>query len=189
MKTNYRNKWLVLSCLVLSFAPAALVSTFAADATENRGQLSAADYKFAKAAACGGMMEVNLGKVAADKSVNPAVRQFGQRMVTDHGKAGQDLAKIASSKGASLPAELTAGQQKETERLGKLSGPEFDKAYMALMVRDHKADEKEFKRASENTQDPELKAFATSTLTLVQDHLKMAEELSATLRHEVSMGK
>jgi putative membrane protein len=189
MKTNYRNRCLVLSCLALSFAQAALVSTCAADATENRGQLSAADYKFAKEAASGGMMEVTLGKVAADKSVNPAVRQFGQRMVTDHGKAGDDLAKIASSKGASLPSEPTAVQQKETERLAKLSGPEFDKAYMALMVRDHKADEKEFKRASENTQDPELKAFAATTLTVVQDHLKMAEELAASLKHEVSMDK
>ena len=134
-------------------------------------------------------MEVSLGKVAADKSVNPAVRQFGQRMVTDHGKAGEDLAKIASSKGASLPSEPAAVQQKETERLAKLSGPEFDKAYMALMVRDHKADVKEFKRASEKVEDPELKAFAATTLTLVQDHLKMAEELSASLKHEVSMGK
>jgi putative membrane protein len=135
------------------------------------------------------MMEVSLGKVAAVKSVNPAVRQFGQRMVTDHGKAGEDLAKIASSKGASLPSEPTAGHQKETERLAKLSGPEFDKAYMALMVRDHKADEKEFKRASEKVEDPELKAFAATTLTLVQDHLKMAEELAASLKHEVTMGK
>jgi putative membrane protein len=135
------------------------------------------------------MMEVSLGKVAADKAANPAVREFGQRMVTDHGKAGQDLAKIASSKGASLPSEPAAGQQKESEKLSKLSGSEFDRAYMALMVRDHKADEKEFKRASEKVEDPELKAFAATTLAVVQDHLKMAEDLAASLRHEVSSSK
>jgi putative membrane protein len=189
MNTNYRNRCLVLSCLVLGFAQAAPVSVFAAEANEIRGQLSAADYKFAKAAASGGMMEVSLGKLAADKSLNPAVRQFGQRMVTDHGKVGQDLAKIASSKGASLPSEPTAVQQKETERLVKLTGPEFDKAYVTLMVRDHKADQKEFKRASEDTQDPELKAFAATTLTVIQDHLKIAEDLAESLKHEVSMGK
>jgi len=82
-------------------------------------------------------MEVTLGKVAAGKSVNPAVRQFGQRMVTDHGKAGEDLAKIASGKGASLPSEPTAAHQKETERLAKLSGPEFDKAYSKVSVNDN----------------------------------------------------
>ena len=134
-------------------------------------------------------MEVSLGKVAADKAVNFGVRQFGRRMLTDHGKIGQDLAKIASSKGASLPSEPAAGQQMETEKLAKLSGPEFDKAYMALMVRDHKANEKEFKRASEKVQDPEFKAFAATTLTVVQDHLKMAEDLAASLRHEVSSSK
>jgi putative membrane protein len=189
MKTNYRNTCLVLSCLAMSLAPVALISTRASDTGEHRGQLSAADYKFAKEAASGGMMEVSLGKVAAERSANPAVQQFGQRMVTDHGKGGQELAKIASSKGASLPSELTTAQQQETERLAKLSGPEFDKAYVALMVRDHKADEKEFKRASEKVQDPELKAFAAATLTVVQDHLKTAEELAASLKHEVSMGK
>ncbi len=84
----------MLSCLAFSFVQAALVSTGASETHEMRGQLSAADYKFAKTAACGGITEVRLGKLAADKSMNPSVRQFGDRMVTDHGKAGQDLARI-----------------------------------------------------------------------------------------------
>ena len=190
MKTNYRNTRLVLCCVALSLAPAALISTRGSDTGENRGQLSAADYKFAKEAASGGMMEVSLGKVAVDRSANPAVKQFGQRMVTDHGKAGADLQQIAARRGASLPVALTDSQQKEIDRLAKLSGPEFDKVYVPMMVRDHKADEKEFKRASEKVQDPDLKAFAASTLAVVQDHLRMAEELDASLRrHEVSMDK
>jgi len=190
MKNNYRNTCIVLSCLGLSLAQAALFSASAADTTdETRGQLSSADYKFAKAAACGGAMEVNLGKVAAEKSANSAVQQFAQRMVTDHGKAGKDLAKIASRKGASLPAEPTAADQREIDRLSKLPGPEFDKTYMNLMVREHKADEKEFKHASENVQDPDLKAFATTMLAMVHEHLKMAEDLVASIKHEVSMDK
>ena len=90
-------------------------------------------------------------------------------MVTDHGKAGQALAQIASRKGAMLPAQPTAAQQKEISRLAKLSGYEFDKAYVALMVKDHKADAKEFKRASENVPDLDLKAFAASTLLIVEE--------------------
>ena len=189
MNIDYYKQSRMLLGAALIVAQAALVSTYAGETSENRGQLSAADYKFAKAAACGGTMEVNLGKLAAEKSSNVSVQQFGQRMVTDHGKAGQELEQIASRKGASLPTQLTTGHQKEIDRLGKLSGSEFDKAYMNLMVRDHKADEKEFKRASEHLQDPDLKAFAASTLTVVQDHLKMAEDLAGTLKHEVSMNK
>jgi putative membrane protein len=188
MKNNYRNICGVL--LALSLAPGALISTRASDTAENRGQLSAADYKFAKEAASGGMMEVSLGKVAAENSSNPAVQQFGQRMVTDHGKAGTELARIASRRGASLPVALTASQQKEIDRLVQVSGPEFDKIYVAMIVRDHKADEKEFQRASEKVKDPDLKSFAASTLAVVQEHLRMAEELDASIRHhEVSMDK
>ena len=133
------------------------------------------------------MLEVNLGHMAADNSHNPAVQQFGQRMVADHGKAGQNLQQIAATKGASLPAQLTAKQQKEVDRLAQLSGPDFDKAYIGMMVKCHKADEKLFKRASEDAQDPDLKAFAASTLAIVQEHLKMAEDLENTVKHQLSM--
>jgi putative membrane protein len=189
MKTNYHKTLRLLPCLAMMIAQTALVSTYAADTDENRGELSAADYKFARAAACGGMLEVNLGNMAVANSKNTGVQQFGQRMVKDHGRAGQDLQQIASRKGASLPTQVTARQQKEVDRLAQLSGPEFDKAYMAFMVKCHKADEKDFQQASEEAQDPDLKAFATTTLTMVQDHLKMAEELDQNIKHEISMNR
>src|SRR6266481_6108613 len=70
---------------------------------QNRGQLSAADYKFAVAAARGGMLEVNLGKLASQKALRPAIRQFGRRMIDDHGKAGKQLEEIVTHNGATLP--------------------------------------------------------------------------------------
>src|SRR5436853_5913375 len=74
--------------------------------TETRGQLTASDYKFVKNAARGGTSEVELGELAAQKASNDSVRQFGQRMVTDHKRANVELRAIASRKGATLPAEL-----------------------------------------------------------------------------------
>ena len=128
MNINYHKAFRVLPYMVAIVSQIALVSAYAADTDDNRGQISASDYKFVKAATCGGMFEVNLGKVAAANSKNAAVQQFGQRMVTDHGKAGQDLAQIAGRKGASLPSQLSTRQQKEVDHLSKLSGVEFDKA-------------------------------------------------------------
>lgn len=190
MNTQYRKTSRAVSCLAALLLQGALLSTYAGDAAENRGQLSAADYKFAKAAACGGMTEVNLGRIAAEKSANVAVQQFGQHMVMDHGKAGQDLQALAARKGATLPSEPSAAQQKEIDRLNKLSGAAFDKAYVALMVKDHKADEKEFKKAAANVQDPDLRAFAATTLTVVQGHLKMAEDLEQGVKHNnISMNR
>jgi putative membrane protein len=188
MKTNHR-KLSVLPALAMLVAQMAFVTAQAADANENPGQLSAADYKFAKEAACGGMFEVQLGNMAASNSKNNQVQEFGLRMVKDHGKAGQDLTQIASNKGATLPSQLSSRQQREVDRLAKLSGPEFDKAYMSCMVKAHKADEKAFKKASEDVKDPDLKAFAANTLTIVQDHLKMAEDLEQSVKNQLSLNQ
>lgn len=93
-----------MPCLVALFlVQAGVMTTYAADTTDNPGQFSSGDYKFAKEAARGGMLEVNLGNVAAANSRNAAVQQFGQRMVKDHGQAGQDLQAIASRKAPPCP--------------------------------------------------------------------------------------
>jgi putative membrane protein len=190
MKTKYNKTFRILPCLAMVVAQFALISAYAADEPgDNRGQIPASDYKFVKEAACGGMLEVKLGNMAAAVSKNTAVQQFGQRMANDHGKAGQDLAQIAFHKGATLPTELAPKKQKEVDHLATLSGPEFDKAYLNLMVKCHKADEKAFKKASEDLQDPDLKAFAATTLPMVQDHLKMAQDLDESVHHELSMNK
>lgn len=186
MKTNHQSTIRVLSCLA-ALAAMAVLPAFAEDKTaDNPGQLSSADYKFAKEAARGGMLEVNLGNVASANSHNAAVQQFGQQMVKDHGAAGQKLQAIASQKGATLPAALTEHQQKEVDRLSKLNGPEFDKAYMAYMVRAHKIDEKAFKKAAEDVQDADLRAWAAGTLPMVQQHLKMAQDLDENVKHQLS---
>ncbi|HUA64309.1 MAG TPA: DUF4142 domain-containing protein [Alphaproteobacteria bacterium] len=188
MKTYCVKKYsLLLPCLMMAVAQLAIVAAYADDSTDNRGQFSASDYKFAKEAARGGKFEVTLGNVAASNSRNASVQQFGQQMVKDHGRAGQKLQQIATSKNATLPDELSAKQQREVDRLSKLTGPEFDKAYVACMIKAHKADEKAFKKASEEADDPDLRNFAATTLTMVRDHLRMAQDLESSVKNEVSV--
>jgi putative membrane protein len=188
MNTHYLKKLYVLPCLAAVMAYATVSTVKAADTTpDNPGQLSASDYKFAKEAAIGGMLEVNLGNIAASNSSTTSVQQFGQKMVRDHGKAGQELNQIAAAKGAALPTELPVRKQREVDKLAQLSGHEFDKAYLAYMIKCHKMDEKAFQHASENLQDPQLRAFAGKTLSTVQMHLKMAEDLYDSTKHEVSV--
>ena len=182
--SKYR-KSCVLPAAAILVLRLALCSVQAAD-KDNRGQLTSSDYKFAKAAACGGMFEVSAGRIASDRSTNAAVQQFGQRMMKDHTKVGQDLQLIATRNGARLPSEPTADQQKEIDKLNTLASAEFDKAYIALMVKDHKGDAKDFKKESEDADNPELKAFAGNTLAIVQDHLKMAQDLEQSLKRNLS---
>jgi putative membrane protein len=129
------------------------------------------DAKFATTAANAGMTEVNAGKMAQDKAVNPRVKSFAAMMVTDHTKAGDELAAIAKTKNITLPPGPDADSQKAADDLAKKSGKDFDKAYVNQMVDDHKKAVKLFEDASKNCKDPDLKAFAAKTLPTLKMHL------------------
>ena len=141
--------------------------------------VSAADSIFMRKAAEGGMAEVKLGQLAKDKGSNRAVKDFGKRMVTDHGKADDQLKDIASKKGVTLPTSLNAKDNAVYDRLSKLSGDAFDKAYMRAMVRDHETDVSEFRRESQIAKDSDVKDFASKTLTTLEDHLQQAKDTAS----------
>jgi putative membrane protein len=150
--------------------------------------LASADKAFVLEAARGGMAEVELGRLAAEKASNADVKQFGQRMVADHSKASDELKGLASQKNVTLPTEPDAKQKALQARLSKLSGDEFDKAYIQAMVADHNKDVAAFTRASKSAKDADLKAWAGKTLPTLQDHQKMAKDLSAKVRGTATPG-
>jgi putative membrane protein len=141
-------------------------------------QLSSADQNFVKKAAQGGMAEVELGKLATEKASSDDVKKFGQRMVDDHTKANDQLKQIAGNKGISLPTDLDAKDQALKDRLSKLDGEQFDRAYMKNMVRDHTKDVSEFRKESTSAKDNDLKNFASQTLPTLEDHLKEAKNIA-----------
>lgn len=137
-----------------------------------------ADHKFALEAAMGGMMEVELGKLAAEKGASDEVRQFGQRMVDDHSKANSELMQLASGKGMTLPAAPDAKHQAEMGKLSALSGEKFDKEYVKMMLKDHKKDVAAFEKEANGGMDAELKSFAASTLPTLREHLQMIQRIN-----------
>jgi len=139
------------------------------------GKLTGADKTFVEKAAIGGMAEVQLGNLAQQKAANDQVKQFAARMVTDHSKANDELKQIASAKGVQLPTSLDKKHQSDMERLQKMSGADFDKAYMSHMVDDHKTDVSDFKKEAGSGRDSDLKSFASKTLPTLEEHLKMAQ--------------
>jgi putative membrane protein len=146
--------------------------------TAASSQASTADHQFIMEAARGGMAEVELGQLAKDKAQSDAVKQFGERMVTDHGKANDELKTLAQSKNITLPADLDAKHKATKDKLSKLSGAQFDRAYMQEMVSDHQKDVNEFRKQSQSAKDPEVKAWAAKTLPTLQEHLQMAQAAS-----------
>ena len=127
------------------------------------------------------LAEVDAGRLALKKSSNPDVKKFAQHMIDDHTQANSDLADLAHKKGMDLPSKADEAHQRELARLAEMSGAEFDRAYMTMMVNDHVKAVSLFEKNAQEAADPEVKAFAKKMLPTLQDHLKMARDLSAKL--------
>jgi putative membrane protein len=151
-------------------APAPTAKPAASPAAKAGGKLSAADKNFMMNAAKGGMMEVEMGKMAASNAQSADVKKFGNRMVTDHSKANSELMALAKEEGVSLPGAKSPGKWKS------------DKDYMDTMVKDHQADLAEFQKEAQSGTDPDVKAFAAKGAKMVSAHLKMAQETQAKLK-------
>jgi putative membrane protein len=139
----------------------------------------AADSSFLKDAAEGGMLEVKMGELAQRNASDPQVKEFGHRMVTDHSNMGNNVKDLASRENVSLAADIGMKDKFVYERLSKKTGADFDKAYMADMVKDHKDDIAAFEKEANSGKDPEAKALAQKALPTLRDHLRMAQEVAS----------
>jgi putative membrane protein len=140
-------------------------------------QVKVDDKTFVKQAAIGGLTEVELGKVAIQKASSDAVKQFGQKMVDDHSKANDQLKEAATKAGFEVPAAPDSKHQGRINKLSKLSGTEFDRAYIKDQLKDHKEDVKKFQQEAQGGTNPAIKNFASQTLPTLQRHLQMAQRL------------
>jgi len=170
-------KGVLFAGVALALATSAWAQSKAPNTTTQSGS---ADLEFILAAAQGGMAEVELGKVAVQQGTSEEVKKFGQRMVTDHSKGGDELKAIAEQRGIGLPSDLDTKDKALMTRLSKLHGASFDRTYMRSMVSDHKEDVAEFRRESMSGKDPEMKAWAARMLPTLEDHLKEAETANKT---------
>jgi len=132
-------------------------------------------------AARGGMGEVELGQLASQKAQSDQVKQFAQRMVQDHGKANDELKSLAQQKNITLPTELDAKHKATHDRLSKLSGAQFDRAYMQDMLQDHRKDVNDFRKESQSGKDSDVKAWAAKTLPTLEEHLRVAQTTSGAV--------
>lgn len=181
MSENKRHSlthWLAVLGFVTLFAIVlSLGRSMTAQSARSAG--SSPDQHFVAAAAAGGLAELKFAKLAQEKASDPAVRAFGRRMVDDHTKTGEQLKEIARSQNITLPADLNFADQAQYDQLSKLSGPEFDYAYMQMMVEDHEKDVAEFKREATSGKNPAIKNFAAQTLPTLEDHLREARDVAA----------
>jgi len=163
----------MVSAVVVMVLVAAGIPVIAAEQA-----MTDADKTFVKNAASGGRMEVELGQMAQTKAKSQQVRDFGARMVKDHGKANDELKKLVRQKGMSVPENLELKHNAMVVMLKPLPAEQFDKQYMQHMVSDHMKDVAEFRQALQTVTDPDLKGWAEKTLPVLEKHLQLAKEVA-----------
>lgn len=169
------KKRLVTMAVVSLFALCSMVlPALAAD------KFTMGEKSFVKEAASAGMMEVELGQYAKDKAKSQEVKDFAQRMVTDHGKANEELKSVVGNK-MKMPDKMELKHKATMDKLTKASADEFDKKYAEAMVKDHKKDVEKFRKESKKVKDPELKGWIDKTLPVLEQHLQHAREMAQKL--------
>jgi len=154
------------------------VAAWADDKKEGKEGKEKAGQEFATKASAAGLAEVNISQLATTRSRNAAVREFAQRMLVDHGKANRELLDMANRQQIALAKTMDDKHQKMFEKLSKLEGAEFDRAYMDGMVKDHEEAVKLFEDESKNGKNDALKEWSGKTLPTLKKHLEMARDVA-----------
>ena len=144
-------------------------------------QPNVADRNFARAAASGGLSEVELGRLADHKGQSSELRSFGQRMVDDHSQTNNQLKELAAAANVPLPNVPGPEGQAMRERLDKMQGDAFDRDYIQGQISAHQQTVQLFEYEIGSGQDAQLKNFAAQTLPVLMRHLEIAQDINARL--------
>ena len=147
-------------------------------AQEKGKEKAVPDKGFMMNAARDGLFHVEAGKLAAQRASTEGVKKFGQHAVEHHSQINDELMKLAGTKGVTLPKKMGKTEQEKLNNLAKLSGPNFDKAYIEMEIKDHSKDLSAFQKEAKDGKDPDVKAWAAKTVPTIEEHLKMARDIS-----------
>ncbi len=124
------------------------------------------------------MAEVAMAKMALSKTQGPHVRAFAQQMIDDHGKALEDVRALAQAKGVDLPTELDAKHKRMAEKLQKLDGQQFDRAYMQQAgLKAHREALSLLGMHHMQSKDADIKVLSGRMIPTVEQHLKAAQQM------------
>lgn len=135
------------------------------------------DDGFVTNAIVGGLYEVEAGRIAAQRSTNRAVRALGERMVTDHTQAGEELKPIATRLNLAVPAALDQRHQGLIDNLRGATDQDFDRVYLQQQEAAHNETASLLSTYERVGGQADLKAWARKTLAVVQGHQRMIDDL------------
>ena len=153
-----------------------------------QNKLEHADTSFMKKVAENTKAELELAQLAEQKAGDPQVKEFAQKVVTDHQKADEQLKALAQQENVDLPDRKPMDESAEKTRLNRLNGADFDRAYMKHMVAEHEQDINDFRKEATNSKDDNVRKFASENLPVLEAHLKMARDINAKVNGSPEKG-
>jgi putative membrane protein len=166
------SKMLFAALLASGMAVASVPATAQTATTASRQ-----DQTFLTKAIEGNLAEIAMGKLAQEKAQSQELKDYGAMLVKDHTDANTKALDLAKQMNVTAPTQPSKKHLQEHERLSKLSGAQFDRAFAQHMVMDHKEDIAEFTKQSKMKAGDPTVTFASETLPVLQKHLQTAESL------------
>lgn len=157
---------------------AALFATALIAAVAAPSAFAADDAKeFIEKAVRGNIAEVQLGELAEKKGKSEQVQALGETLQTDHAKALERSEGIAKDMGLNVTREPMKDAKETYDRLAKLSGAEFDKAFIKAAIEDHEKDVELYSEQAEDGENKKVAEYVEVTLPALKRHLDMARKL------------
>jgi putative membrane protein len=157
----------------------AVITMILLSSTSSGWSADKADQAFLTEAMQGNLAEVQMGKLAEEKGQSDGVKSFGQMLATDHADANNKATDVAKQIGVTPPTAPNKMQTAMYDKLSKLLGDAFDRAFTKEMVEDHTKDIQKYQRAGRNKNGP-VADYANQTLPTLQKHLKTAQSLAGS---------
>ena len=132
-------------------------------------------------------LELRLARLAENRASADIVKQFAQKMITDHTSMQKDWANVSARSGGRISAANDPQMQGQISRLQGLSGTDFDWAYMATMVANHREAVNQFENARRTAQSSEVRQLVARSLPYLQEHLTVAQQVAAQVGSDTTI--
>jgi putative membrane protein len=148
----------------------------AAAASATTSQPSGQDTNYLQTSISGDRFEIIGGKIALQKTQNPAVRALARRLIHDHSQSLQQSVAEARKDRIKVPTAPTPSMVWELSTVRSMSGSTFDRMYSSLEVKDHQQDIEETTFEVQHGADPSIKKDAKKELPMLRMHLSLSEK-------------
>lgn len=139
------------------------------------------DKSFLKDAAEANLAEVKMGELTVKTTKNPEVKEFAQKMITDHRALYNGMKPVAAKAGVTLPTSPSIGEDATYAKLKVLTGETYDKSYVKSMVSDHHEDLDKMKQENQATNNPDIKRLTEHASSVIAEHTKMIDGIAGKM--------